>query len=67
MKGYVSIPVSIYCKPCKYCGERPIIALVGKAEYIVKCPKDDTHYQTQPGLIDIEDWNFHNAALYDSK
>ncbi|MCO5936266.1 hypothetical protein NAF17_12020 [Mucilaginibacter sp. RB4R14] len=66
MKGYVTIPKSIYCKPCKQCGERPIITLIGKSEYVVKCPADDLHYQTQPGLIDIEDWNIHNTVLYEN-
>jgi hypothetical protein len=67
MKGYVTIPKSIYCKPCKQCGERPIIALVSHDGYVVKCPTDDAHYQTQPGLIDIEDWNIHNTVLYDNE
>ena len=30
-------------------------------EYIVKCPNDNSHYQTEAGLIDIEDWNLHNV------
>jgi hypothetical protein len=67
MKGYVSIPPTIHCKPCKQCGERPIIALVGQDGYVVKCPANNSHYQTQPGLIDIEDWNIHNTVLYDSE
>jgi hypothetical protein len=46
MRGYVNVPQSIYCKVCKECGARP---------------KDDRHYQTMPGLIDIEDWNRHNT------
>ena len=66
MKGYVTIPISIYCKPCKTCGARPIISLAGEAEYTVKCPKDETHYKTRPGLIDIADWNYHNTQLYEN-
>jgi hypothetical protein len=66
MKGYVNIPPTIYCKPCKQCGERPIIALVDN-EYVVKCPANDSHYQTKPGLIDIADWNIHNTVLYDKE
>ena len=60
MLGYIIIPRSVSCTSCKYCGARPVIARVEKGEYVVKCPNDDTHYQTQPGLIDIEDWNMHN-------
>jgi hypothetical protein len=61
MRGYVNVPRSIYCKVCKECGSRPVIALVDDIGYIVKCSKDDRHYQTMPGLIDIEDWNRHNT------
>ncbi|RYU91177.1 hypothetical protein EWM62_04355 [Mucilaginibacter terrigena] len=67
MKGYVTIPKSIYCKTCKTCGARPIIALIENSGYVVKCPNDDTHYQTKPGLIDIEDWNIHNTVLYEKE
>lgn len=66
MKGYINIPKSINCKACKYCGNRPIIALAGLDGYVVKCPVDPTHYHTKPGLIDIDDWNIHNARLYDN-
>ena len=61
MRGYVNIPKSIYCKLCKECGSRPIIAQVDDIGYVVKCSKNDSHYQTMPGLIDIEDWNLHNT------
>lgn len=61
MRGYVNIPKSIYCKYCKDCGARPVIAPVEDIGYVVKCPKDNSHYQTMPGLIDIEDWNRHNT------
>ncbi|MES2060955.1 MAG: hypothetical protein V4456_03490 [Bacteroidota bacterium] len=53
--------------PCKQCGARPIIALANNDGYVVKCPTDDSHYQTKPGLIDIEDWNIHNTVLYDNE
>ncbi|TSD67490.1 hypothetical protein FFF34_008890 [Inquilinus sp. KBS0705] len=65
MKGYVNIPKSIYCKLCKQCGARPIIALAGNTGYVVKCPSNNDHYQTPVGLIDIEDWNIHNTVLHD--
>lgn len=55
----------MHCKSCKYCGARPIIALVKGVSYTVKCPNNNSHYQTKPGLIDLEDWNFHNSTLYD--
>jgi len=60
MRGYINIPDTVSCTVCKYCGARPIIALAELGEYIVKCPNNDRHYQTEPGLIDIEDWNLHN-------
>jgi len=62
MVGYVNIPKSIYCKLCKECGSRPVIAKVSDIGYVVKCAKDNNHYQTLPGLIDIEDWNRHNTV-----
>jgi hypothetical protein len=60
MRGYIIIPKSVSCNLCMHCGARPIIALAEKGEYVVKCPNDNTHYQTIPGLIDIDDWNMHN-------
>jgi hypothetical protein len=66
MKGYVNIPAKIYCKGCKYCGSRPIIALAEYGVYVVKCPSNNTHYSTEAGLIDIEDWNINNAVLYEN-
>ena len=80
MRGYITIPKSIPSRNCKYCGSRPIIALSGKEGYVVKCSMNNSHYQTQAGLIDIDDWNAHNipatelengndqmVACYDSK
>ncbi len=61
MRGYVNIPGKIYCKLCKECGSRPVIALVEDIGYVVKCSNNNGHYQTLPGLIDIEDWNRHNT------
>ena len=63
MRGYINIPPSIPCRVCKYCGSRPIIVLAGKGEYVVKCPADNAHYQTEPGLIDIDAWNLENIPL----
>ncbi|HJP61920.1 MAG TPA: hypothetical protein VJ844_00675 [Mucilaginibacter sp.] len=60
MRGYILVPESVSCNACKYCGARPIIALVEVGEYVVKCPNSNSHYHTEPGLIDIEDWNLHN-------
>lgn len=64
MRGYVKIPRSIYCKLCKECGSRPVIAQVSDIGYVVKCPNN--HYQTMPGLIDIEDWNVNNTITLSS-
>ena len=66
MMGYVNIRKSVFCKPCRECGARPIIAHAGIEGYVVKCPNSDTHYHTVPGIIDIEDWNIHNTLLYDN-
>jgi hypothetical protein len=66
MRGYVNIPGSIYCKLCKDCGSRPVIVPVEDIGYVVKCPKENNHYQTMPGLIDIEDWNRHNTITSSS-
>jgi hypothetical protein len=63
MRGYINIPPSIPCRVCKYCGSRPIIALAGKGEYVVKCPADNAHYHTEPGLIDMDAWNLENKPL----
>jgi len=62
MRGYITVPDTYSCIPCKHCGARPVIAIAEEGEYVVKCPNDASHYQTQPGLIDIDDWNEHNAV-----
>ena len=62
MRGYIIIPDTITCNACKYCGSRPVIAPAEEGEYVVKCPNDDSHYQTQPGLIDVDDWNLQNSS-----
>lgn len=67
MRGYIEIPKSVECTVCKYCGARPIISVAEKGEYTVKCPNDDSHYHTESGLIDIEDWNQHNVATPSSE
>ncbi|AMR33822.1 hypothetical protein A0256_21470 [Mucilaginibacter sp. PAMC 26640] len=66
MRGYVNIPKSIYCKLCRECGARPIIAHAGLQGYEVRCPNDELHYRTVAGIIDIEDWNIHNTVLYEN-
>ncbi|HVV55317.1 MAG TPA: hypothetical protein VHC47_08335 [Mucilaginibacter sp.] len=63
MSDYIVIPKAITNVPCRFCGAQPVIAHTGGGEYSVKCPNDDTHYHTEPGLIDIEDWNNHNTVL----
>jgi hypothetical protein len=62
MRGYITLPDTYSCAVCKYCGARPVIAIAEEGEYIVKCPNDASHYQTHPGLIDIDDWNQHNST-----
>lgn len=61
MKNSIHIQGNIFCEPCKDCGSRPVIEQ-RKSAFIVRCPKDSTHYQTKPGLVDIEDWNLKNRA-----
>jgi hypothetical protein len=63
MMNHILIPASVPCLTCRQCGARPVIALVEKGEYVVKCPYDESHYQTSPGLIDIEDWNRNNLPI----
>jgi hypothetical protein len=59
MKGYVNIPKTIYVIPCMECGARPVVAVAGEDGYVVKCPNND-HYQTPPGIIDLDNWNAYN-------
>jgi hypothetical protein len=63
MRGYINIPESVQCRVCKYCGSRPIVALSGKDEYVVKCPVDDSHYHAKSEMIDIDEWNLENVPL----
>lgn len=60
MRGFLTIPHTMYVTACSHCGARPVIALIKVGEYSVKCPVSDTHYHTEPGLIDLNDWNQHN-------
>lgn len=60
MRGFLFIPHTMHVKGCSQCGARPVIALVKIGEYTVKCPVSDNHYHTEPGLIDLDDWNRHN-------
>ncbi|RFZ82181.1 hypothetical protein DYU05_16305 [Mucilaginibacter terrenus] len=66
MRGFLNMPQSLNCKVCKHCGAAPIIFLTDQALYVVKCPNDDGHYQTAPGVIDVEDWNFHNTDVMET-
>lgn len=63
MSDHINIPETIKCQVCKYCGSRPVIALSGKENYVVKCPTDDNHYQAKGIMIDIEDWNMMNTVV----
>ena len=64
MNSCLAIPKTIYCKFCKICGARPVIQADAAGFYIVKCPNDNGHYQTRPGLIDIDDWNRNNTVHF---
>lgn len=61
MSAIYQIQSAIFCEPCKECGARPIIEY-SKGKYVVKCPNNKNHYQTKPGLVDIQDWNLKNKA-----
>lgn len=61
MKGFTQIQDSIFVEPCKDCGERPVVEQQ-KGLFIVRCPKHNSHYQTKPGLADINDWNLKNKV-----
>jgi hypothetical protein len=63
MRDYINIPENTKCQVCKYCGSRPVIALTGKEDYVVKCPVDDNHYHAKGGMIDIDDWNVQNTVV----
>lgn len=62
MAKFIKIQPSIICEDCIVCGRRPVIEQAKGSKFIVRCPKDSTHYQTQPGLIDIDDWNSNNKV-----
>jgi len=61
MKNFIQIQNNISCELCKDCGARPVIEQQ-KGTFIVRCPKHDSHYQTKPGLVDIDDWNLKNKV-----
>lgn len=61
MKDFIQIQANFFCEPCKDCGARPVIEQQ-KGTFIVRCPKHDSHYQTKPGLVDIDDWNLKNKV-----
>jgi hypothetical protein len=61
MSDYLQIQPNIFCEPCKDCGARPVIDQV-KGKFIVKCPNNKKHYSTNPGIIDISDWNLKNKV-----
>ena len=61
MEKFIQIQASIFCEPCKECGERPVVEQV-KGKFVVRCPKSKSHYQTKSGLVDINDWNTKNKT-----
>lgn len=59
MSRFIEIQQSIFVENCIICGARPVIdQKMGK--FIVRCKTSNDHYQTKPGLIDIDSWNKHN-------
>jgi hypothetical protein len=61
MGSFIEIQKNINCEPCKECGARPVIEQV-KGGFLVRCPKDQHHYKTKIGLVNIEDWNLKNRV-----
>jgi hypothetical protein len=61
MGDFVQFQEKIHCEPCKECGARPVIEQ-SKGAFIVRCPNSKAHYQTKPGLIDLQDWNLKNKV-----
>ena len=61
MAHLIAIQENIFCEPCKDCGARPVIEHV-KGGFMVRCPKDKSHYKTKTGLVNIDDWNLKNKA-----
>ncbi|QEC78318.1 hypothetical protein [Mucilaginibacter ginsenosidivorax] len=60
MAQFVKIQLSVFCYNCIVCGSRPVIEQAKGSKFIVRCPKNSAHYQTQSGLVDIDDWNKNN-------
>lgn len=54
-----SIQPNIHCEPCKECGARPVIEQTRKG-FVVKCPTSKKHFSTQPGMVNVEEWNRYN-------
>jgi hypothetical protein len=61
MEKFIPIQANVFCEPCRECGSRPVVEQV-KGKYKVRCPKDKSHYQTNPGVVDVNDWNTKNKA-----
>lgn len=62
MPRLLKIQDSIICENCRICNTRPLIEQVHGGKYIVRC-RNSAHYQTKPGMIDIDDWNNNNNRL----
>ena len=62
MKDFLQIQPAIFCEPCKDCGARPVVEQL-KDKFVVRCPNEDRHYKTKPGLINIADWNLKNKQV----
>ncbi|MEO3404673.1 hypothetical protein AAFN85_12275 [Mucilaginibacter sp. CAU 1740] len=59
MSRFIQIQESIFVEKCIICGARPVIEQKA-GKFIVRCKTSDSHYQTKPGLVDIDNWNKHN-------
>ncbi|WP_426585704.1 hypothetical protein [Mucilaginibacter sp. R-33] len=55
----IQIQPNIHCEPCKECGARPVINQTRKG-FVVTCPTNKKHYETAPGMVNIDEWNRFN-------
>ena len=63
MNNFIAIQSAFFCENCRDCGARPVVEQV-KGSFVVRCPNNNKHYKTKPGLIDqnLKDWNLKNKV-----
>lgn len=61
MSVSITIQPNIHCEPCKECGARPVVEQTRKG-FQVGCPTSKKHFTTQPGMVNIDEWNRYNKV-----